>query len=52
MPKEELEQLAVEDGVLAFFEGVKKYFEAMVTGTLAFKVSGVRTIFGPNVERC
>ena len=26
MPKEELEQLAVEDGVLAFFEGVKKYF--------------------------
>ena len=22
MPKEELEQLAVEDGVLAFFEGV------------------------------
>ena len=26
--------------------------EAMVTGTLAFKVSGVRTIFGPNVERC
>ena len=41
MPKEELEQLAVEDGVLAFFEGVKKYFEiyAMVTGTLAFKVS-------------
>ena len=39
MPKEELEQLAVEDGVLACFEGVKKYFEAMVTGTLAFKVS-------------
>ena len=26
MPKEELEQLAVEDGVLAFFEEVKKYF--------------------------
>lgn len=27
MPKEELEQLAVEDGVLAFFEKIKKYFE-------------------------
>ena len=26
--------------------------EAMVTGTVAFKVSGMRTIFGPNVERC
>ncbi len=25
MPKEELEQLAVEDGVLAFFEGVKSH---------------------------
>ena len=25
MPKEELEQLAVEDGVLAFFEKIKKY---------------------------
>ena len=27
LPKEELEQLAVEDGVLAFFEKIKKYFE-------------------------
>lgn len=26
MPKEELEQLAVEDGVLAFFEKIKKYW--------------------------
>ena len=26
--------------------------EAMVTGTVAHNVSGVRTIFGPNVERC
>lgn len=25
MPKEELEQLAVEDGVLAFFEGVRSH---------------------------
>ena len=25
---------------------------AMVTGTVAQNVSGVRTIFGPNVERC
>lgn len=25
LPKEELEQLAVEDGVLAFFEKIKKY---------------------------
>ena len=24
----------------------------MVTGTVAHNVSGVRTIFGPNVERC
>lgn len=27
MPKEELEQLAVEDGVLAFFEKIKKYWQ-------------------------
>lgn len=26
MPKEELEQLAVEDGVLAIFEKIKKYW--------------------------
>ena len=30
-------------------ENAKK---SIVTGTVAFKVSGVRTIFGPNVERC